>query len=101
MRVRGKIIAGLVVAATLPALARPAAPAAPAALPIGDPDPADRQALVAVCGACHPVNLVTDNVRAYDDWRATVQTMVERGAKGSDEQYPPHRQLPVPDADRD
>jgi hypothetical protein len=55
--------------------------------PIGDPDPKDRQAFVAVCGACHPVSLVDGEVRSYDDWRATVQAMVDRGAKGTDEQF--------------
>jgi hypothetical protein len=69
-------------------LARTATPsAATLSEPIGDPDPKDRQALVAVCGACHPVNLVDDNIRAYDDWRETVRAMVERGAKGTDEQF--------------
>jgi hypothetical protein len=64
-----------------------APPAVPRAEPIGDPDPRDRQALIAVCSACHPVNLVDDNVRAYDDWQATVRAMAERGAKGTDEQF--------------
>jgi hypothetical protein len=55
--------------------------------PVGDRDPKDRQALVAVCGACHPVNLVDDNIRSYDDWRETVRSMVDRGARGTDEQF--------------
>lgn len=55
--------------------------------PVGDPDPLDRQALVAVCGACHPVNLVEDSIRSAPDWHDTVQTMVDRGADGSDEQF--------------
>ncbi|MDO6414334.1 helix-hairpin-helix domain-containing protein [Sphingomonas sp. BIUV-7] len=64
-----------------------AAPPAAHLEPIGDPDPKDRQALVAVCGACHPVNLIDDNVRSYADWQETVRSMAERGAKGTDEQF--------------
>ena len=61
--------------------------AAPVPAPIGDPDPKDRQAFVAVCGACHPASMVDGEVRSYDDWRETVRAMVDRGAKGTDEQF--------------
>jgi competence protein ComEA len=53
----------------------------------GDPDPADRQALVAVCGRCHQVSLFDKSLRSEPDWIATVQKMVDRGATGSDEQF--------------
>lgn len=61
--------------------------AAPVPVPVGDPDPADRQAFVAVCGACHPASMVDGEVRSYDDWQETVRAMVERGAKGTDDQF--------------
>lgn len=64
-----------------------ALPTLPKHLPEGDDDTVDRQALVAVCSACHPLNLVTDEVRSFDDWRATVEVMVAHGAKGTDEQF--------------
>src|SRR5580692_8758156 len=42
----------------------------------GDPDPADRKALVAVCGKCHKVGLFDKSIRSEPDWRDTLQTMV-------------------------
>jgi competence ComEA-like helix-hairpin-helix protein len=53
----------------------------------GDPDPADRKALVAVCGKCHKVSLFDKTVRSEPDWRDTLQAMVDRGAMGTDEQF--------------
>ncbi|HVY33173.1 MAG TPA: helix-hairpin-helix domain-containing protein [Caulobacteraceae bacterium] len=57
----------------------PPAPAKPA-----DPDEA---AFRQVCGRCHDTELVADTPRSYDDWEDTVQSMIERGAKGSDAQF--------------
>jgi competence protein ComEA len=55
--------------------------AAPAADPSDEP-PALRQ----VCGRCHNTEIVTNTPRSLDDWRNTVQQMVDRGATGSDDQ---------------
>jgi competence ComEA-like helix-hairpin-helix protein len=62
------------------AVARAAAGAA-------DPDPADRKALLAVCGKCHKVSLFDKSLRSEPDWMDTLQTMVDRGAVGTDEQF--------------
>lgn len=80
----GVVAASLLAVGAATAIGRPALPTS---RPVGDPDPRDRQALTAVCGACHPVNLVEDNVRSYDGWQEIVRKMVEHGAKGSDEQF--------------
>jgi competence ComEA-like helix-hairpin-helix protein len=53
----------------------------------GDSDPADRKALVAVCGKCHKVGLFDKSIRSEPDWKDTLQAMVDRGAAGTDEQF--------------
>jgi competence protein ComEA len=47
----------------------------------------ESQSLKAVCAKCHNLQLVMDTPRSYDDWHDTVQTMVDRGATGTDEQF--------------
>jgi hypothetical protein len=47
----------------------------------------ERQALQAVCGKCHNLEIVTDTPRSYDDWQDTIQKMVDRGARGTDAQF--------------
>ena len=47
----------------------------------------ESQSLKAVCAKCHNLQLVMDTPRSYDDWHDTVQTMVDRGASGTDEQF--------------
>jgi Helix-hairpin-helix motif len=44
------------------------------------------QSLKAVCSTCHNLQLVMDTPMSYDAWHDTVQTMVDRGANGTDEQ---------------
>jgi competence ComEA-like helix-hairpin-helix protein len=61
--------------------------AARAPVSAGDPDPADRKALVAVCGKCHKVGLFDESIHSEPDWRDTLQAMVDRGAAGTDEQF--------------
>jgi competence protein ComEA len=56
--------------------------------PIAAPDLArEKQSLKAVCATCHNLQIVMDTPKSYDAWHDTVQKMVDRGAKGSDEQY--------------
>jgi competence protein ComEA len=43
--------------------------------------------LQAVCGKCHNLQIVTNAPRSLDDWRDTMQKMVDRGASGTDDQY--------------
>jgi len=47
----------------------------------------EAKSLQAVCGKCHNLQIVTDTPRSLDDWRDTMQKMVDRGATGTDAQY--------------
>jgi competence protein ComEA len=40
-----------------------------------------------VCTRCHGLELVRDTPRSYDEWHDTVQSMVDRGATGTDQQF--------------
>ena len=37
------------------------------------------------CGSCHPLTWVTRTSKSMDDWRESVQTMIDRGADISDD----------------
>jgi competence protein ComEA len=45
------------------------------------------QSLKAVCAQCHNLQIVMDTPMSYEAWHDTVQTMVDRGASGTDEQF--------------
>jgi competence protein ComEA len=47
----------------------------------------EARSLSAVCGKCHNLQVVTNTPRSLDDWRDTMQKMVDRGASGTDAQY--------------
>jgi competence protein ComEA len=47
----------------------------------------ESQSLKAVCGKCHNLQIVLDTPMSYDAWHDTVQTMVDRGASGTDQQF--------------
>lgn len=51
-----------------------------------DPDPADAQAVLAVCTACHSASQFLTAPRPYLRWQQTMQDMLDRGAVASDEQ---------------
>jgi competence protein ComEA len=68
--------------------------AAPAAVAWGsDKAPPDRdlaresRSLKAVCAKCHNLQIVMDTPMSYDAWHDTVQTMMDRGATGTDQQF--------------
>ena len=42
--------------------------------------------LKAVCGKCHNLQVVLGARMSYDAWHDTVQSMIDRGAQGTDEQ---------------
>lgn len=44
-------------------------------------------AVKAVCGHCHTLEIVMDTPMGYEEWRGTVQKMVDQGARGTDEQF--------------
>jgi competence protein ComEA len=45
------------------------------------------QSLKAVCAQCHNLEIIMDTPMSYNAWHDTVQTMVDRGASGTDEQF--------------
>jgi hypothetical protein len=44
-------------------------------------------AAVKICSACHGMEMVTDTPRDYDAWHDTVQKMIDRGARGTPEEF--------------
>ena len=44
-------------------------------------------AAVKICSSCHSMQLVTDTPRDYDAWHDTVQKMIDRGGRGTPEEF--------------
>jgi hypothetical protein len=44
-------------------------------------------AAVKICSACHAMQIVTDTPRDYDTWHDTVQSMIDRGARGTPDEF--------------
>ena len=44
-------------------------------------------AAVKICSSCHGMEMVTDTPRDYDAWHDTVQKMIDRGARGTPEEF--------------
>lgn len=66
-------------AQSAPPAPAPAAPAAASAAPTPPPGPA-LNVINERCSACHSTASVFNQRRSADDWAATVQLMVDRGA---------------------
>ncbi len=43
--------------------------------------------LAKVCGSCHKLDLVTSRRGTREQWRATIEAMVDKGADASDEEF--------------
>jgi hypothetical protein len=46
-----------------------------------------QSAAVKICSACHGMEMVTDTPRDYDAWHDTVQKMIDRGARGTPDEF--------------
>jgi hypothetical protein len=44
-------------------------------------------AVTKVCTGCHALQIVTNTPRDYESWHETVQKMIDRGARGSQEEF--------------
>jgi hypothetical protein len=44
-------------------------------------------AAVKICSGCHGMQLVTDTPRDWDAWHDTVQKMIDRGARGTPDEF--------------
>lgn len=73
--------------ASVPAAAVPAVPpgtaTAPAQFPPGPGQPQVQQA----CGPCHAITIVTAARKSEVEWERTVNAMITRGARVSDDDY--------------
>jgi competence protein ComEA len=47
----------------------------------------ERHSLEEVCSKCHNLQLVTDTPKSVEEWQDTLQMMVDRGARGTDQQF--------------
>ena len=62
--------------------------AAPAAAQSADTEATTPQAAaVKICSACHGMEIVTDTPRDWDAWHDTVQKMIDRGARGTPDEF--------------
>ena len=53
---------------------------------VAQPPAGAREAFQKVCGACHPVETVTAQGRTRAQWQESINAMVARGAKGTEEE---------------
>jgi hypothetical protein len=44
-------------------------------------------AAVKVCSACHTMEIVMDTPKDFDTWHDTVQSMIDRGARGTPDEF--------------
>jgi hypothetical protein len=78
IRLAGRVLPLLAVLLSgAPALGQPAATEATT----------PQSAAVKVCAACHGMEMVTDTPRDYDAWHDTVQKMIDRGARGTPDEF--------------
>jgi competence protein ComEA len=63
------------------------APSAPGADKPKLPDGPGKATTVKVCGACHSPEIVMSRRESLEGWNAVVADMVERGAKGTDDEF--------------
>jgi hypothetical protein len=78
-RISGCVVACLALLGgwVLPALGQPAATEATT----------PETAAVKICSACHGMQMVMDTPRDYDTWHDTVQKMIDRGARGTPNEF--------------
>jgi hypothetical protein len=78
IRFAGRVLPLLAVLLSgVPALGQPAATEATT----------PQSAAVKICAACHGMEMVTDTPRDYDAWHDTVQKMIDRGARGTPDEF--------------
>ena len=78
IRLAGRVLPLLAVLLSgAPALGQPAATEATT----------PQSAAVKICAACHGMEMVTDTPRDYDAWHDTVQKMIDRGARGTPDEF--------------
>jgi hypothetical protein len=76
------LLGGGLLLAALPAASQQAA-SQPAATEATTP----QAAAVKICTSCHGMEMVTDTPRDIDAWHDTVQKMIDRGARGTPDEF--------------
>jgi quinoprotein glucose dehydrogenase len=77
-----------VVAFKLGGSATSSAPAATTSAPISDEAAAaGKKPFERICADCHGVGMVLEQRRTQDEWQTLVDSMISRGAQGSDEEF--------------
>ena len=51
------------------------------------PEGPGKAATVKLCGTCHGAEIVMNRRESFEGWNAVVVDMIQRGAKGSDEEF--------------
>lgn len=46
-----------------------------------------QEAIHKVCDGCHDTQIVMDTPKSYDEWHDTVQSMIDRGARGTPHEF--------------
>lgn len=83
MKRNARALALLAVAAGAFTFSAPSAKAQDATLPDGE----GKDLVQKVCTACHDVGTATSENHTAAEWKSVVDTMVSRGAEGTDEQF--------------
>jgi competence protein ComEA len=63
------------------------APSALGQTPSGGGTETPIQAVQKICTGCHSLEIVMDTPKDYDAWHDTVQSMIDRGANGTQEEF--------------
>lgn len=61
--------------------------ALPAAAALAQEATTPQAAANKICTACHTMQIVMDTPKDYDSWHDTVQTMIDRGARGTPDEF--------------
>jgi DNA uptake protein ComE-like DNA-binding protein len=54
---------------------------------MGQPAASPQAVAVKICSSCHTMQIVMDTPKDYDAWHDTVQSMINRGAQGTPEEF--------------
>jgi hypothetical protein len=57
------------------------------AQPVAKEATSPEAAAVKVCSGCHTMQIVMDTPKDYDAWHDTVQSMIDRGAQGTPDEF--------------
>ena len=59
----------------------------PATAQVGLPDGPGKEQMIKICGVCHEPHRAASIRLTRDGWQATIESMIARGARGTDEEF--------------